>query len=678
MLSNPDARYKGFFRQDYAAYALASELNLKILGRQIKNGRFTPSKAGKVYIPKASGILRPISLLSVNDQIAYQACLNVIAEELQRRIGKRHNKTVFYHVYSGRSSPFFYRKWESSYALYSNTIRRNFSDGFKYVATFDLTAFYDSIDHHVLRVFLQRSGIDPDTITFLLANLKHWTEAAWGGGSGKPIYLEHGIPQGPSPSGMLSEVVLQHLDRVGDRRSKDARYLRYVDDIKIMAKDKKTLRRKLVALDVAAKEIGLFPQGSKIAIREITDPEDEIKSVSLPPEPAVAPFATQDIVRSRVRALANRGNPDDTTRLKYILPRLEPTAKTNKLLLKVLINQPHLSDTITRHFEKYRRLPASIADPIIEEILSEGVYHSVNADLLNLLFGRVDGPRIQQVADFSYERLFARRYRSPAYPAPQPTYRAALIRWALLSARISFTDVEGLLRAERDWWVQQETLLQLDENKFGRPSFESLLNLGLRVGEPDPARVAGSLIFVNALTVHKPHSNCHWATRLLLRNVGLVPYAGRPPSLIPGVLAYAAKFDKPYNWQRLFGGAHGSAERMAILAKQRFETDIDAFIVSLDSFCDLIMRQIYHHHGFVMKADYGNVLTAGAPGWLKADFPTLLIGFDKLHKLRIRSFTAHPRHKTGALNRRITHAQYFRIRKLLVSAFDELARVLPL
>jgi hypothetical protein len=226
VLSSSDTRYKNYFRQEYAAYALASAKNLKILHRQMKNGRFMPSHASKIYVPKPSGILRPLSLLTVNDQIAYQACLNLVAEELHKQTQKRQQVTVFYHLYAGKSSPFFYLQWQRSYAVYANAFRDNFVNGFKYVATFDLTAFYDTIDHHVLKVFLQQTGIDPDTTEFLLKNLKHWTEATWSGGGGQPIYHEHGIPQGPAGSGMLSEVVLQHLDIVGDRKSKDVRYLR--------------------------------------------------------------------------------------------------------------------------------------------------------------------------------------------------------------------------------------------------------------------------------------------------------------------------------------------------------------------------------------------------------------------------------------------------------------------
>jgi hypothetical protein len=676
VLSNPDPRYKNFFREDYAAYALATDLNLRILSRQIKSGRFTPSHASKVYIPKPSGVLRPISLLTVNDQIAYQACVNIIAEELDRRTKRRHRTTVFYHLYAGRSSPFFYLRWEPSYRVYANQIRTNFSDGLRFVATFDLTAFYDSIDHHVLKVFLQRTGVDPDTIEFLLASLKQWTDATWSAGRGRPIFLEHGIPQGPAPSGMLSEVVLQHFDTVGDRKSKDVRYLRYVDDIKIMAKDEKTLRRKLVALDLAANEIGLFPQGSKISIREIADPEQEIKSVSVPPEPAAAPAASQNIIQNRVRALAKRGKPLDTTRLKYVLVRLEPTNKTNDLLYKTFLGRPDLSDTIARHFGKYKKLPKSLLEKIVRQVTAEGVYHSVNADLLALLYGRVTGPKLSEIADFCYERLFAPKYRGSAFPVPQPTYKSTLIRWALLSARMSFVDLEALVRNEKDWWVRQDILTHLDENRFGRPSFQLLLNFGMRSIEPDPARVAAWLLFSHSLAVDKPYNDCHWAARLLMRNVGFIPYAGRAPSLIPGVLLYTVRFAGPYNWQRFFGISHTAAERLSIVSKQRFETDIDAFVVSLDSFCDLLMRQIFHHRGHTMTASYGSVL-ATPPAWLRIDFANLVRAFHRLHQLRIRSFTAHPRHRTGAFNKRITHTQYYRARKPLEFAFQELARVLP-
>jgi hypothetical protein len=79
-----------------------------------------------------------------------------------------------------------------------------------------------------------------------------------------------------------------------------------------------------------------------------------------------------------------------------------------------------------------------------------------------------------------------------------------------------------------------------------------------------------------------------------------------------------------------------------------------------------------------MRANYGSAIGGGAPAWLRTGFPNLLRGFSSLHALSRRSFTPHPGYAMGAPNKRITHAQYYRLRKGLVSAFDELALRLPL
>jgi hypothetical protein len=101
---------------------------------------------------------------------------------------------------------------------------------------------------------------------------------------------------------MLSEAVLLHLDEAGEQGAKTV-YLRYVDDIKILAKTEDELRRKLIKLDLSAKEIGLFPQTAKINIRKIIDPEDEIKSVSRPPEAALKPKVDRAKLQARIFAL---------------------------------------------------------------------------------------------------------------------------------------------------------------------------------------------------------------------------------------------------------------------------------------------------------------------------------------------------------------------------------------
>jgi len=51
---------------------------------------------------------------------------------------------------------------------------------------------------------------------------------------------------------MLSESVLMHID-AAEEQGRRTIYLRYVDDIKIMAKTEADLRKKLVKLDLSSR-----------------------------------------------------------------------------------------------------------------------------------------------------------------------------------------------------------------------------------------------------------------------------------------------------------------------------------------------------------------------------------------------------------------------------------------
>ena len=244
---------------------------------RLTRGVYEPAHACKIHFPKKSGGLRPYSLLTVEDQIVYQAMVNVVAERHTPRVRDRHFAEVFSHIYAGKSSVWFYRKWQNGYREMNRAARDVFGEGYKYTASFDLTAFYDSVDHNVLRHFLSELGCDIDFTRLLLRCLGHWTATQ----RKNRIYHGHGIPQGPLSSGLLAEVVLQHFD--SGRTARDGvRYLRYVDDIRLFSETESDLRRAVAELDYLSKDVGLFPQAAKTAIRKVTDIEEELKTVSKP------------------------------------------------------------------------------------------------------------------------------------------------------------------------------------------------------------------------------------------------------------------------------------------------------------------------------------------------------------------------------------------------------------
>src|SRR6266571_8865672 len=69
--------YKAFSRHLFESYQLASTENLTALADAVKGGTYEPSAATCIFQPKKSGVLRPLRLLSLQDQIVYQEIANV-------------------------------------------------------------------------------------------------------------------------------------------------------------------------------------------------------------------------------------------------------------------------------------------------------------------------------------------------------------------------------------------------------------------------------------------------------------------------------------------------------------------------------------------------------------------------------------------------------------------------
>jgi hypothetical protein len=348
----------------------------------------------------------------VEDQIVYQAAVNLVAEKLHPRVSKRYNKEVFGHLYAGKTSTWFYRKWSDGYKAFNAAATKAFADGLTFTASFDLTAYYDSLDHGVLRHFLIKLGLDPDFCKQLTDWLEVWTATE------REIYHNHGIPQGPLPSGLLSEVVLGHFDSLTAKGMK-FRYLRYVDDIRLFAKTEKELRRALVSLDLLSKDVGLFPQSAKIGIHEITDIKEELKSISDPPEMSVQlPRADQAKLAKRIVELSPRFMVKDQTRFKYLVAHAVPSAALTARLWRILENHPDLYKSVCSYLRRYGRLPAGAARKAVAVIKANGLYHSVQAEFVNAIDGRLTAAEDRLLANYLRKIWLPDHYILISSPAP--------------------------------------------------------------------------------------------------------------------------------------------------------------------------------------------------------------------------------------------------------------------
>ncbi|KAB2912600.1 MAG: hypothetical protein F9K29_18645 [Hyphomicrobiaceae bacterium] len=675
VLSNPDAQYKAYFRDSYDAFALASETHLKLIRSRGVGEKYEPTHASKVLVPKPSGAIRPITLLTVEDQIVYQACVNLIADALKKRTLRRYDKRVFAHLFGGKSSLFFYKRWQPSYRKFASRIRSAYADGYDCIAAFDLASFYDSIDHHVLKHFLHELEIDEDTVSFLLECLKVWTSSTWNHGP-QNIYHEHGIPQGPLPSGMLSEVVLQHIDAAGEQGTKTI-YLRYVDDIKILARSELELRRKLIKLDIASREIGLFPQTSKINIHRITDPDDEVKSVSRPPEPSIKPVVDQKRLMARLLDLTRNGRlgPATVSRFKFLLAHAAPTYRLNKRLMQILQRSPDLAGSVCSYIAKYDKLPGKLSSDIVAAIKGPELYHAVNASLIRASLGKLGVASSTELGQFAADRLM----NPPRGAIPlQPSYKEALIACALHAGNLTYAQYEKLLVDEKDWWVRKSALRELVEARYGRASYISLVNRCLRMSDGEVARRAAALMLQDALPLAKPYGDVETTAKQALKVAGIIKSVGQPSSRINSIVAYMLERpETDCDWRRFFGKEHRHAEVHAFFLKRNRETNIDAFLVALDSFSDFLTRELWRRYkpaGSQCPA-FGHAIKDAT---LTATLPRAMACFVKLHDLRLQSATAHPTTKSGKPGRRLKHRDFYKLRQELVDTFDEIeATVVP-
>jgi hypothetical protein len=211
-------QYKRFNRHLITAFDLSRKANIKHLIADIRSNAYEPSPAKLVYFPKSSGVLRPLALLTVRDQIVYQALVNVVANKFRTTQRALKNKKTFGAIYAGATSPFFYRNWRYSYRAFNAATVASFDRGRDYYSEFDLVSFYEIIDHNILRGILRKKNLSEDFLDLLFRCISKWT-------TNSTAELHHGIPQGPLSSAFLAECLLFEFDQL---IFPSVTYLRYI------------------------------------------------------------------------------------------------------------------------------------------------------------------------------------------------------------------------------------------------------------------------------------------------------------------------------------------------------------------------------------------------------------------------------------------------------------------
>jgi len=643
--SNPDRAYKGYFRDAYTAYAIAGDAQLNHLQDRLRRGIYGPTDACKIYFPKPSGILRPYSLLCVEDQIVYQAIANVIAEKLAPHVKSKYEKEVFGHLYAGFKSPWFYKKWSEGYRAFNSASEATFNAGYVWTASFDLTAFYDSIDHHVLRQMLSRIGVTNDVIDFLTQCLTKWTATA------TKIYHNHGIPQGPLSSGLIAEVVLKHFDENHHINYK-VTYLRYVDDIRLFAKQEKHLRYALVKLDRLSKDVGLFPQSSKIDIHQVANIQDELKSISNPNEALfLMPSINQSALRKAISEITpgKRGyavlNP---TRFKFLVASATASNQLMDRLWRVFEHAPHYYPQIASHLSKFKVLSNKQADRLLLEIEAQELYPAVRAALINSAIGRIPSPYLAR-----FKTIFKKLWQPKFH---QPDLSNAL--WSWLQDQSGFTLAQqkyGLTKVKPDWLAAsmhyRTRWLDIDE-----VSRTGLINTSLRSKSADVALAAAWIAAFLEVSVKGPSKGLNPQAVILLKELGVLKRAGSFVCGIRKSIFEMTSADIPIDWRSIFGSNYKKAEAQIVSSKGYFQTSATAWVNSMDGFNDWLLDSLYRADPFLGSYKMGEVGSVMNSKKMGIKYPALYRYLNEIHD---RRYLSHLSHAVVRANQKPTRAIKF-------------------
>ena len=653
--------YKLFYRHLFASYSLALKENLEDLIDDLRRGSFEPDTPTVVYQPKKSGVLRPLTILSLRDLIVYQALLNRIASAFAKDQEKFALKRSFGALFAGKSSDFFYRSWRKCYSAYNKAVTSAYKSGYNHLADFDLVSFYELIDHHLLKNCLKRRVKDEELLNLMLKCLESWASGSTG------VHVLHGVPQGPEPSAFLAECFLFRFDEL---KLRDVKYFRYVDDIKMMARAEVPLRRALIRLDLESKCLGLVPQAQKIECRRVTRLRDLLKTLpsglaGLQPKDQSKPIPQNRLIQALTNSLKREGREwviDDVTRFKFALNRLKPRRDVWRRISPFLMRRPDLSWTLANYAKKFPA-DAVAANALLKALKQDPAYDAAAANFIDAM--NICEPPKNNTA---FRRVIQTANR-------RSEEQSILIRIASLSFRGRRSGVSAalkLIEKERSPIVQSIVLHRLfgqaPDAPFSVGDARSLLESLARAEDPDLARFCAGLLLETwpwfAKGAWVPPRTANRSVHLLKKGLGLRTRAPAKEGVLDRFFNNKFKIAIPISWRRALGRDLRETERRCLQLQQLLIGNPTVRVTYLDTFNEILVQAFSARHpalaGAYFKAippknklpDYG--------AWLgQADLgnvvPRSAAWFFDVHDARVKGELAHARAKrTGAFTRPIS------------------------